>query len=182
MVTNLDKATIYEGDPSSSDAYNASLKITRSGEVEHLQRNVVVDDVSKTSNLMVDRVLNVRLKRLVSSESIEFDDDDTGSIGSTNSGYVCARIPTSLGTSMSDDDPDWNSLVDRTFFYPLSQRIENKNMPLTHVYVESSIKPTYEPTAPMAGAGTIGSYSMLRATYLLVTLVIMLADGLQGKS
>jgi hypothetical protein len=186
MTTNLHQAMNYESDRPSGDLNDVSLladrTITTSDGVLRLPCDVVLIDRTRTSKR------SVQLKRLVSIDDDNNDDedfDDTGSRSSTSSNFVCARTPPSPNSTMSrDDDPSGDVLGHDIFFHPLSQCIESENMPLTAqstASVESSKKLILESTAQVSGSSNIGSYSMLRITYLLVTLVIMLADGLQGK-
>ena len=194
MATNLHPAAVCESDFTCTDVYDESLRI--GGTMASLQDGVVrrecgavvvLDDAppQRRSKRTANHLRNVKLDRLVSSESLEVDDDDddydTGSLSSTSSDFVCATVPSSPSSTRSYDDA-----VDTIFFHPLSQQCtEDENMSLTSNplgVVESTMRPRREPRTHLSIYDSIGSYSMLRIAYLLVTLVIMLADGLQGRS
>lgn len=144
--------------------------------------DIVFDSYSESSTLDVHRVADIGLKHNLSNESDEVEDDDAVS-SSSSTGFYCVRVPVSPSTTMSDNDPVGDISIDSAdsaaCFHPLAQGIENKNEASTRhspLLFESHIDD------PIEKCKRKGSYAMLRFTYLLVTLVIMLADGLQGKS
>ena len=118
------------------------------------------------------------------SDDVDVDEDDD-TVSSSSSEFIYAILPVSPSTTISEDDTVEHLTVDSNkCFHPLSKCIDHVSMSLTRippVLTESLLERTCDAAAPTERMTNTGSYSMLRITYLLVTLVIMLADGLQGK-
>ena len=155
--------------------------------------DIMFDNFSSESpTLDAHRVVDLGLKHNLSSESEEVEDDDAVSSSSSSTDSYCVRVPASPRTTVSDDDPIGDISIDSvdssTFFHHLSQKIESKdeastrNAPVLLVSHNNDAFELSDPKDKGKECKRNGSYAMLRFTFLLVTLVIMLADGLQGKS
>lgn len=193
-MMNLHQAAACDYDLSSGDFRDDSSESTApiARTVEGMPLcDIVFDSNSESSTLDVHRVSDIGLKHILSNESDEVDDDDaiSSSSSSSSTGFYCVRVPVSPSTTMSDNDLVGDISIDSAdsaaCFHPLAQGIENKNEARTRhspLLFASHIDDTFELSDPIEKCKRKGSYAMLRFTYLLVTLVIMLADGLQGKS
>jgi hypothetical protein len=192
MTMNLYQPVPCDYDLSSGDFRDDSFESTEATAMR-LEAMPLCDIVfgnfsSESSKLDVHRVADIGLKHNLSSESDEIEDDDAIS-SSSSAGFYCGRVPASPSSTVSDNDPVGDISIDSndssTCFHPLSKQIDSQNEASVRnspVLFELHINDTVELSETVERSKRKGSYAMLRFTYLLVTLVIMLADGLQGKS
>lgn len=147
----------------------------------------VFDNLPESSKLGVLHIDDEGLEQLGPSKADE--DNDTVSSSSSNSGFFCVRIPVSPTSCISAVDPmadiSTDSIDSDACFHPLSQINKDEDKGLARnspglVEPSFEIEVNCEQNAPIEKNKKDVSYAMLRITYLLVTLVIMLADGLQG--
>lgn len=122
-----------------------------------------------------------KAKRRTSSFSEKEDDE---SFSSTSSASSYARMPTSpLQAFCAIVDPMVDSSIDSDSSRLLTRTagcINHENEPLLFPSKKSSSNESTSVPCPCEIKTDHLSFLSLRLTYLLVTLVIMLADGLQG--
>jgi hypothetical protein len=114
------------------------------------------------------------------------DDDDDTTISSTSCNSIClSGVPATEGSYLSDIDHIGDISIDTVDSIASSCHVEH--------CIDTQLEPLVEDSQPLSDSSSKsnapedqkknqGSYMTLRITYLLVTLVIMLADGLQGTS
>jgi hypothetical protein len=190
MATNLVPSVMYENDLPSSEFTISDDSFPKSKTIDTMITlvDVVFENIPKTPDL--DR--HMKSKKLqLTNELDEVYDGDT--VSSSSSGCVCCtRIPATPTSDVSASEPllvdvSVDSVDPNIFYHPLAQCMDNESEPyIKNLNSFNSLTNTISSAKSSVKLRNVAadqsSYTTLRITYLLVTLVIMLADGLQGKS